>query len=143
MLDGFIASSSHARRSIHSLSEHPLVPTFTTPRRCQSRDLILRVIQSLYFPREKQPNWSAGERYRLFPVTLYKRPWPGCQSRFIPGYISLFVPVSLYLCLSLATFVYLYLSLTISIYHYLSPLSSVSVYVSADSYRPIPSCPPL
>jgi hypothetical protein len=103
MLDGFIASSSHARRSIHSLSEHPLVPTFTTPRHCQSRDLILDVFQSCISRARSNPTGLLVSAIASFLSPSKKTPawvpiaihswirFSTCPSRSLPLSISCFL----------------------------------------------------
>jgi hypothetical protein len=133
MLDGFIAPSSHARRSIHSLSEHPLVPTFTTPRHCQSRDLILDVFQSCISRARSNPTGLLVSAIASFLSPSKKTPawvpiaihswirFSTCPSRSLPLSISCFLCLSLAICLCSALF------------------RSVSV----DSYRPNSSHPSL
>ena len=106
MLDGFIAPSSHARRSIHSLSEHPLVPTFTTPRHCQSRDLILDVFQSCISRARSNPTGLLVSAIASFLSPSKKTPawvpiainswirFSTCPSRSLP------LSISCFLCLS-------------------------------------------
>ena len=119
MLDGFIASSSHARRSIHSLSEHPLVPTFTTPRRCQSRDLILRVIQSCISLARSNPTGLPVSATASFLSPSIKDAGLGAnRDSFLDTFLYLSQSLSTSACLSLPLSLsnYLYLSLSIIIY---------------------------
>ena len=118
MLDGFIASSSHARRSIHSLSEHPLVPTFTTPRRCQWRDLVLRAIQTCISRAGSNPTGLLLSAIASFLSPSKKNAGLGANR-------DSFLDTLLYLSQSLSTSLYLSLPLSISIYLYLSLTSSV------------------
>lgn len=132
MLDGFIASSSHARRSIRSLSEHPLISTFITPRRCQSRDLILRAIQTCIYLAGSNPTGLPVSAIASFlSPSKKKQVWvpftidswihfSTCPSRSLPlsiscflclsptiptisGYLSLFSSVSPCFCRQLPT----------------------------------------
>ena len=109
MLDGFIASSSHARRSIHSLFEHPLVPTFITPRHCQSRDLILEVFQSCISRARSNSTGLPVSAIAFFLSPPKKDAGLGADR-------DSFLDTLLYLSQSLSTTVYLLLPLLISNY---------------------------
>jgi hypothetical protein len=123
MLDGFIAPSSHARRSIHSLSEHPLVPTFTTPRHCQSRDLILDVFQSCISRARSNPTGLLVSAIASFLSPSKKTPaW---------------VPIAIHSWIRFSTCPSRSLPLSISCFLYLSPtiptIPTISSYLSLFS----------
>ncbi|MEL0296481.1 MAG: hypothetical protein VXA98_00920, partial [Gammaproteobacteria bacterium] len=86
--------------SIHSLSEHPLVPAVTTPRRCQSRDLILRVNQSCISLAKSNPTGLSVSATASFLSPSIKDAGLGANR-------DSFLDTFLYLSQSLSTSIYL------------------------------------